>query len=139
MNKYNGLKETLRNIPITAVHDWYCEIAYDPVEDKVMSEDHAGDFGSQRCQWADGIQFVGFFRRSPSEREVISRIEGPLAQILTATEAAEIWGIDPHTVRAACTGQKGKPGRFTSTEARRSGATWLITRDGMQRVFGETK
>ena len=92
MNKYNGLEETLQAIPLAAVDDWYCEIAYDPAEDKVMSEEHVGSFGSQRCQWADGIYFVGFFRRRPSERDVISRIEGPLAQILTAKEAADLWG-----------------------------------------------
>lgn len=57
--------------------------------------------------------------------------------VMTAAEAAERWGKPDITVRQACTGQKGYPPRFKEGEFRQSGKTWLITRAGMTRVFGD--
>lgn len=136
MNQYNGLEEVLQAIPVKPVDDLYTEIAYDPFADKVMSEDHVGDFGSARCQWADGIRFIGFFRQRPSAKTVIERIEGPLAAVMTASEAAERWGISPRRVQSACTGRDDTPPRFVPGEARKAGGTWLVTVNGMERVFG---
>ena len=59
-----------------------------------------------------------------------------LAAVMTATEAAKRWGKADITIRQACSGYKKSPPRFTSDEARRSGSTWLVTVDGMNRVFG---
>jgi hypothetical protein len=52
-------------------------------------------------------------------------------KVLTASEAAELWGLDPSTVKRAC-----QQGRFTASEARKSGGTWLVTVEGMKRVYG---
>lgn len=59
-----------------------------------------------------------------------------LQSVMTATEAAERWGKADRTVRQACTGYKGAPPRFKAGEFRQSGKVWLITVEGMTRVFG---
>ena len=51
--------------------------------------------------------------------------------IVTATEAAKLWGLDPSTVKRAC-----QQGRFAADEARKSAGTWLITTIGMERLYG---
>jgi len=66
-------------------------------------------------------------------------MQNVLNQVLTATEAAQIWNLAPITVRQACTGYAKAPAKFTATEARKSGKTWLISVDGMKRVFGNRK
>lgn len=60
-----------------------------------------------------------------------------LQAVMTAAEAAERWGKSDRTVRQACTGYKGAPPRFVAGEFRQSGKVWLITVEGMIRVFGE--
>lgn len=62
-----------------------------------------------------------------------------LNEVMTASEAAERWGIASITVRQACSGYKKAAPRFKENEARRSGSTWLITVEGMRRVFGPEK
>ena len=57
-----------------------------------------------------------------------------LPEVLTATEAAELWSLDPSTVKKAC-----QQGRFTEQEARKSEGTWLITRAAIMRLYGEPK
>lgn len=59
-----------------------------------------------------------------------------LEDIMTAKEAAERWGVAPITIRQACSGYKKSPPRFTETEARKSGGTWLVTRAAMERLYG---
>ncbi len=62
-----------------------------------------------------------------------------LYSIMTVTEAAERWGLAVATVRHACAGYSKAAPRFTLEEARRSGSTWLVTVEGMTRLFGEEK
>lgn len=57
-----------------------------------------------------------------------------LNQVLTGPEAAAEWGLAESTVR-----NTAAVGKFEPHEARRAGKNWLITRDGMQRVFGKAK
>lgn len=59
-----------------------------------------------------------------------------LENIMTAKEAAERWGIAPITIRQACSGYKKSPPRFTAEESRKSAGTWLVTRAGMERLYG---
>ena len=56
-----------------------------------------------------------------------------LDEVMTAAEAAEIWGKSPGT------GYKGNAPRFLPTEARKAGRIWLVTREGMNRLYGEPK
>lgn len=62
-----------------------------------------------------------------------------LNEVITAAEAAHLWNLAPITVRQACAGYAKSPAKFTSTEARKSGNTWLVSVEGMARVFGERK
>lgn len=58
--------------------------------------------------------------------------------VLSTTEAAELWGISPTTVKLYCLGAKDRPPKFKKNECRKSGNVWLVTRAAMTRVFGET-
>lgn len=61
-------------------------------------------------------------------------------EVMTTAEAAERWGISAITVKQACSGQKGLPPRFKEGEEfRKSGRTWLITKAGMERLYGKEK
>ena len=62
-----------------------------------------------------------------------------LSDVLTASEAANLYGLDSSTLSRACTGQKGYPPLFKEGEFRKAGRIWLITRDAMERVYGKTK
>ncbi|CUH97531.1 hypothetical protein P22_3662 [Propionispora sp. 2/2-37] len=57
-----------------------------------------------------------------------------LTDVMTVTEAAERWGLDVSTLRYACI-----KGKFTNSETRKSGSVWLITYQGMERVYGKEK
>lgn len=57
--------------------------------------------------------------------------------IMTASEAAERWGLNVSTVRKDLIGQYGLPGKFWASEARKSGNTWLVSKSGMNRVYGK--
>lgn len=61
-------------------------------------------------------------------------IDGILDRVLTGPEAATEWGLAESTVR-----NTAAAGKFNDDEARRAGKNWLITRDGMRRVFGKEK
>lgn len=59
-----------------------------------------------------------------------------LNEVMTAAEAGELWKISPRTIQQACSGYKGAPPRFTKNEARKAGRIWLVTRQGMERLYG---
>lgn len=59
---------------------------------------------------------------------------------MTTAEAAERWRISAITVKQACSGQKGLTPRFKEGEEfRKSGRTWLVTKAGMERMYGKKK
>lgn len=60
-----------------------------------------------------------------------------IEEVMTTAEAAERWSIPVVTIKQACSGQRGYPPRFTSEECRKSGHIWLVTRAGMERVYGK--
>lgn len=51
--------------------------------------------------------------------------------VLTASEASNLWGLERSVVRKAI-----ERGKFSKGEYRKSSGTWLVTRQGMERVFG---
>lgn len=59
--------------------------------------------------------------------------------VMTVKEAAKRWGIAAVTISQACTGQKGYPPRFKDDECNKSEGTWLVTREGMERLYGKMK
>lgn len=56
--------------------------------------------------------------------------------VLTTIEAARIWKLEESTVKRAC-----QRGVFTSEEARKEEngprGRWLVTTDGMKRIYGK--
>lgn len=59
--------------------------------------------------------------------------------VMSAAEAAERWGVSPVTIKQACAGQRNTPPRFTKDECRKSKGTWLVTRYGMERLYGKER
>lgn len=60
-----------------------------------------------------------------------------LDDIMTTGEAAERWGLSPVSVKHLCTGIQGRPPRLEEVkECKKSGKSWLVTRQGMERLYG---
>ena len=60
-------------------------------------------------------------------------------EIMTTKEAAERWKKHVDTVKQLCIGAQGRPPRLTADECRKSGGVWLVTKQGMTRLYGEEK
>lgn len=57
---------------------------------------------------------------------------GCLKEVMTFPEACKRWKLGESTLRKAA-----RCGRFTEGEARKSEKTWLVTRAGMERLYGK--
>ena len=55
-----------------------------------------------------------------------------LKQVMTFPEACKRWNLGESTLRKAALS-----GRFLENEARKSEKCWLVTRAGMERLYGE--
>lgn len=75
----------------------------------------------------------GAYRFVPDYRRPV------LDEVMTIPEAAERYGVSASTLKSACAGQKGIPPIFTDYECRKSGKNWLVTKRGMDRVYGGRK
>ncbi len=60
-------------------------------------------------------------------------------EVMTIAEAAERWKASTDAVKKSCQGQKGNPPRFKPDEFRKSAHAWLVTRAGMERLYGKQK
>ena len=61
-----------------------------------------------------------------------------LTDVMTTKEAAAIWGRSQVGIKQLCTGLQGRPPRLiVDVECRKSGGTWLVTKAGMTRLYGE--
>lgn len=61
-------------------------------------------------------------------------------EIYTIKEVAILWKIEQSVINHACAGHgKRKPRLVPGVECRKSGATWLITRSGAERLWGKLK
>lgn len=64
----------------------------------------------------------------------------PLDEVMSLEEAAGRWGKSTDSLRQACVSRHGKPPRFEiGIEAKQSKRIWLVTRQGMERVYGKEK
>ena len=54
--------------------------------------------------------------------------------VMTTEEASYIYHRTAHTIKQACLS-----GRLTENECRKSGTMWLVTRHGMERLYGKEK
>ncbi|WP_277301210.1 helix-turn-helix domain-containing protein [Veillonella montpellierensis] len=60
-----------------------------------------------------------------------------LDHVFTTAEASHLWGIHRDTLKKCCIGQKGLPPRFMADECKKSAGVWLVTRQGMERLYGK--
>lgn len=60
-----------------------------------------------------------------------------LNDVMTLEEAAELWNKSTDSLRQACISRQGRPPRFNiGVEAVQSKRIWLVTRAGMERLYG---
>lgn len=59
----------------------------------------------------------------------------PLDEVMAFSEASEIWGLGESTLRSTVRTDK----LIEGVDYRKSGKVWLITKDAMERVYGEPK
>ncbi len=62
-----------------------------------------------------------------------------LRGVMTVKEACELWGVEYQALKAALLGRGDRPSKFTEDEVAKSSSHWLITEEGMTRVYGERK
>nr|DAE53116.1 MAG TPA: hypothetical protein [Caudoviricetes sp.] len=60
-----------------------------------------------------------------------------LDDVMTTQEAAERWNVTADSLKQNCRGRV-KNG-FLEGEFRKSGKMWLVTRQGMERLYGKEK
>ena len=61
-----------------------------------------------------------------------------LNDVMTLEEAAERWEKTTDALRQSCVARQGRPPRFIiGEEARQSKRIWLVTRAGMERLYGK--
>lgn len=54
--------------------------------------------------------------------------------VMTTQEAGTLWAMPADSIKQVCLGRYR--GGFLPHEARKSGKMWLVTREGMLRVYG---
>jgi hypothetical protein len=62
-----------------------------------------------------------------------------LNNIYTAAEAAILWELEESTVRRACWEERLRPGIETRKSPPKDRGIWLVTREGMERLYGKRK
>jgi hypothetical protein len=81
---------------------------------------------SEKIEDVEGM--ISEYDRISSQQYVMNNF------VYTFSEAAELWGLGESTLRKA-----RFDGRFLEGEIRQSGSTWLVTRQAMERLYGESK
>lgn len=133
-------------------------LSFDPLEEVLTPTEAAARFGldvkriQADCENAGtGIFTFRDVRKSDKtwliSKRAADRIYGhhpeehtgidPLILVFTTTEAAKIWNRDSGTVRNAAGGAGHMSARMGEGERRKSGRIWLVTRDAMERLFGQ--
>lgn len=59
-----------------------------------------------------------------------------LADVMTTQEAGERWNVPADSIKQCCLKRYANK-QFTDDEARKSGKNWLVTRQGMTRLYGK--
>lgn len=60
----------------------------------------------------------------------------PLLLVMTTVWAGDIWGRSAEEVRSAAAGAGHRAARLGDGERRRAGRTWLVTREAMEKLYG---
>ena len=62
-----------------------------------------------------------------------------LKDVMTLEEAAELWNKSTDSLRQSCISRNGNPPRFIiGEEAQQSKRIWLVTKQGMERIYGRS-
>ena len=64
------------------------------------------------------------------------KLKFELDDIMTTQEAGERWNVPADSIKQCCLKRYANK-QFTEDEARKSGKNWLVTRQGMERLYGE--
>ena len=59
-----------------------------------------------------------------------------LDDVMTTQEAGERWNVPADSIKQCCLKRYANK-QFTEDEARKSGKNWLVTRQGMERLYGK--
>ena len=59
-----------------------------------------------------------------------------LDDVMTTQEAGARWNVPADSIKQCCLKRYANK-QFTDDEARKSGKMWLVTRQGMVRLYGE--
>lgn len=59
-----------------------------------------------------------------------------LEDVMTTQEAGERWNVPADSIKQCCLKRYANK-QFTDDEARKSGKNWLVTRQGMERLYGK--
>lgn len=136
-------------------------LPFDPLEEVITPKEAADLYGADAkrvqsdCERAGegGVLSLSEVRHSGNTwlllRRAAERVYGgkkeetkllalnPLLLVFSTIEAARIWNRDSGVVRSAAAGAGHAAARMTEGERRKSGRTWLVTRDAMDRLFGQ--
>lgn len=64
------------------------------------------------------------------------KLKFELDDIMTTQEAGERWNVPADSIKQCCLKRYANK-QFTDGEARKSGKMWLVTRQGMERLYGK--
>lgn len=64
------------------------------------------------------------------------KLKFELDDVMTTQEAGERWNVPADSIKQCCLKRYANK-QFTDDEARKSGKNWLVTRQGMERLYGE--
>lgn len=64
------------------------------------------------------------------------KLKFELDDVMTTQEAGERWNVPADSIKQCCLKRYANK-QFTDEEARKSGKNWLVTRQGMERLYGE--
>ena len=82
---------------------------------------------------AERIEGLGGIVDATEPREFESKLPVDLREVFSIQEAAELLGIDDSTIRKAISA-----GRFEPSEYRKTGRNFILTRVGLERVYGKS-
>ena len=135
------------------------QLSFDPLEEVLTPQEAASAYGinTKRVQWdaehgSDGSLFLpGEVRKSGNTwlllKSAAERVYGenpvpatpihPFLLVFSTVEAAYLWNRDTNAVRSAAGGAGHASARMQAGDRRKSGRTWLVRREAMDRLFGQ--
>ena len=119
----NGTTKTYNVAPLLERFE-----AFKPLQDEDLFSSVEADTGGYGVIWNDDIDL------SCDELwENGVEVQTPFDGLMSFADASELWGLSESTLRKAVSYGKIAPG----IDARKYGKQWVVTRDAMQREYGE--